>query len=70
MMKHYIYRLTVGRKEYDEQWGKVTTRIKSFLGNDKNDLYERFERWFIKQPLTREEIEVDIEYVQHANNRI
>lgn len=69
-MKTYTYRLTVGKKEFDKDFGNVVIRIKAFLGNDKNLLYERFEKWFIKQSLMREDIVVDVENVQHANNRI
>ena len=37
-----------------------------FLGNDKNELVERFEKWFIKQPYDREDTEIFIGEVQHA----
>ena len=59
-MKHYIYRLVVTHK------GII---VKRFLGNDPNELTERFEMWFIKQGYDRSDIATYLEYVQHANNR-
>lgn len=56
-MKHYIYRLCVTHNN---------VIIKSFLGNDKNELQERFEMWVIKQGYDRADVETYIEYVQHA----
>lgn len=57
-MKHYIYRLVVTNNNII---------IKSFLGNDEAILYERFEKWFIKQGYDRNNINTFLEYVQHAN---
>lgn len=37
-----------------------------FLGNDKAELVERFEKWFIKQSYDRYDIETFIGEVQHA----
>lgn len=59
-MKHFIYRLTVTND------GIV---VKTFLGNDKNELQERFEMWFIKQPYDSRNVNTYIDYVQHANNK-
>lgn len=65
-MKSYKYELVVYKKQNSEEYGNVGTKIKRFLGNDKSELQERFERWFIKQGLDREEIELHIGEVQHA----
>ena len=58
-MRHYIYRLWVTNK------GAV---VKTFLGNDENELMERFEMWFIKQGYDRADIQTSIDYIQHASN--
>ncbi len=68
MMKHYTYRLEVYKMEQHPEYGRVGRKIKGFIGNDDVELMERFEKWFIKQGYDREEIEVRIENVQHANN--
>ena len=60
MKKTFIYRLVVTNNNII---------IKRFLGNDKNELHERFEMWLIKQGYDRADIDTYIEYVQHANNR-
>lgn len=41
-------------------------KIKRFLGNDVNTLYERFEMWFIKQPYDRNDIQTYVGEIQHA----
>ena len=66
MGKSYRYELIVGKKSHSEEFGNYTTKIKRFLGNDKNELQERFEMWFIKQPYDRNDIEIYIGEVQHA----
>ena len=54
----YIYRLYVTLQN-----GKI---IRTFLGNDKNEMLERFEIWLIKQGYDRVEIKTSFDYVQHA----
>ncbi|MBO7211084.1 MAG: hypothetical protein J6V44_08830 [Methanobrevibacter sp.] len=68
MMKHYTYRLTVYQMIQHPEYGRIGRKIKGFIGNDNAELMERFEKWFIKQGYDREEIEVHIDNVQHANN--
>ena len=67
-MKHYTIRLVVYQIDQHPQYGKVLRKIKAFLGNDEAEVTERFERWVIKQGFDRNETEVHIESVQHANN--
>lgn len=68
-MKSYIYELIVFHKEYSEEYGQIGTKIKRFLGNDKNELMERFEMWFIKQRYDRSDIDIYIGEIQHAGYR-
>ena len=65
-MKSYIYRLIVYKVVSRSEYGYTGIKAKAFLGNDQAALYEKFERWFIKQPLDREEIELSMQEVQHA----
>ena len=67
-MKHYTLRLTIYKAGYNPKYGKILIKIKSFLGNDKAVLLEKFELWFIKQGYDRSDIEMHFESVQHANN--
>ena len=59
----YRYRLTI----YEKASG---IKLKGFWGNDTNEMYERFEMWFIKSNFTgtREDLFIHMDYVQHANN--
>ena len=57
-MKSYRYELIVYKIERIDECGKIERKIKRFIGNDLNSLQERFEMWFIKQPLDREEIDI------------
>ena len=60
-MKSYIYRLYVIDK-------RTNIIIKTFLGNDKNVMIERFEKWFIKSTFegTRDDINLMFDEVQHV----
>ena len=58
----YVYELIVYYKETEDK----TTKLKRFIGNDINQLKERFEVWFIKQGYDREEIEIYIGHIQHT----
>lgn len=60
-MKSYIYRLYVIDK-------RTSIIIKTFLGNDKNVMFERFEKWFIKSTFegTRNDIDLMFNEVQHV----
>lgn len=62
-MAHYIYRLYI----IDKRTNYV---IKTFLGNEKDIMLERFEKWFIKSNFDGDysDIEKTFDYVQHANN--
>ena len=40
---------------------------KRFIGNDMNNLVERFEKWFIKQPYTNEQTTIYKGEIQHAS---
>lgn len=68
-MKSYIYELVVWRKEKNEKGENVGIKIKRFIGNNKSELEERFEKWFIKQPYTRDDIYFHIGEIQHAGYR-
>lgn len=59
-MRHYIYKLIVTNNNIV---------VRTFFGNDPDELQERFEVWFIKQGYDRENIKTYLNYVQHANNR-
>lgn len=65
-MKSYRYELIVYKKAYDEEWGNIGIKLKRFIGNNQAELLERFEMWFIKQSLTREEIYIYQGEIQHA----
>ena len=41
-------------------------KVKRFIGNDINELQERFEMWFIKSKYTRENITIYKGELQHA----
>jgi len=56
-MKSYRYELIV---LIDNQ------KVKRFIGNDMNDLIERFEMWLIKQPYERNELTLYKCEIQHA----
>ena len=56
-MKSYKYELIV----YFER-----QKIKRFIGNDLNELQERFELWFIKQAYDRNDIFIQCGEIQHA----
>lgn len=56
-MKSYKYELIV----YLE-----SQKIKRFIGNDLNELQERFELWFIKQAYDRNDIFIQCGEIQHA----
>lgn len=56
-MKTYKYELIV----YFE-----SQKIKRFIGNDLNELQERFELWFIKQVYDRNDIFIQCGEIQHA----
>lgn len=43
-------------------------QVKLFYGDDKCQLVERFEKWFIKQPYERENISYHLDECQHARN--
>ena len=60
-MKSYIYRLYV----VDNRTNII---IKKFLGNDKNAMIERFEKWFIKSLFDGERADIDLifDFVQHV----
>ena len=60
-MKSYIYRLYAIDK-------RNNTIIKTMLGNDKSQMQERFEKWFIKSNFTgaRYDVKIDFDFVQHA----
>ena len=64
-MKSYRYELIVYKKERSDEFGKIGRKIRRFIGNDLNLLQERFEMWFIKQPLDREEIDIYTGEIQH-----
>ena len=61
----YRYELIVYKKSIHEQHGEIGHKVKRFVGNDSNLLYERFEKWFIKQPFDREEIFLHFGEIQH-----
>lgn len=54
----YKYYLTVYVKKIQKR---------RFLGNNQNELVERFEKWFIKQPYDRNDTEIFMGEVQHTN---
>lgn len=54
----YTYELIV----YTNDWKK----IKRFIGNDLNELTERFEMWAIKSSYPREDMRIYKGYIQHA----
>lgn len=56
-MKSYKYELIVYFKNQ---------KIKRFIGNDLNELQERFEMWFIKQAYDRNDIFIYRGEIQHA----
>lgn len=56
-MKHYTYKLMVTNK---------STLVRTFYGNDTNELQERFELWFVKTGYDRADVETRLDYVQHA----
>ena len=64
-MKSNRYELIVYKDEVHEIYGKIGRKIKRFIGNDKNLLSERFEKWFIKQPFDRDDITVYVGEIQH-----
>ena len=64
-MKSYRYELIVYKTERSDEYGKIGRKIRRFIGNDLNSLQERFEMWFIKQPLDREEIYIYTGEIQH-----
>lgn len=64
-MKSYRYELVVYKKQNSKEYGNVGVKVKRFIGNNKNELHERFERWFIKQGLDRVEIDLHIGEIQH-----
>lgn len=68
-MKSYTYELVVWRKEKNEKRENVGIKIKRFIGNNKSELEERFEKWFIKQAYTRDDIYFNIGEIQHAGYR-
>lgn len=61
----YRYELIVCKKVIDPEFGEVGRKIKRFMGNDVNYLQEKFELWFIKQGLDRNEIFTTIGEIQH-----
>jgi hypothetical protein len=65
---NYTLYLNVYTISQHKDYGKILTPIRKFYGNNANELQERFELWFIKQPLDRNDIETRIDYVQHASN--
>lgn len=62
----YKYELVVYTHMQDVTYGLVGKKLKRFIGNDKNELQERFEMWFIKQGLMRENIDIYLGEIQHA----
>ena len=54
----YTYELIV----YTNDWKK----IKRFVGNDLNELTERFEMWAIKSNYPREDMKIYKGHIQHA----
>ena len=40
-------------------------KVKRFIGNDMNELHERFERWFIKSPYDRNDLYLYRGEIQH-----
>ena len=41
-------------------------KVKRFIGNDMNELVERFEKWFIKSPYDRARLTLYKGEIQHA----
>lgn len=69
-MKHYTLRLTVYLETIDPEYGRIGKKVRSFLGNDKEELIEKYEMWVIKQGFDRNDARIHIDNVQHANNKI
>lgn len=66
-MKSFRYELVVCKKSFSKEFGNISVKIKRFLGNDIDELTERFEKWFVKQPYDRNDIEIYTGEIQHAN---
>ncbi len=45
-------------------------KVKRFIGNDQNELREKFEMWFIKTSYDRENLFLYEGEIQHASYRI
>ena len=43
----YRYELIIYENTIDEKLGKVGRKVRRFIGNNLNELEERFQRWFI-----------------------
>ena len=41
-------------------------KVKRFIGNDINELLEKFEKWFIKSPYDRNDLRLYKGEIQHA----
>ena len=41
-------------------------KVKRFIGNDVNELLEKFEKWFIKSPYDRNDLRLYKGEIQHA----
>lgn len=41
-------------------------KVKRFIGNDVNELLEKFEKWFIKSPYDRNDLILYKGEIQHA----
>ena len=41
-------------------------KVKRFIGNDLNELLERFEMWFVKSPYDRENLWLYTGEIQHV----
>lgn len=62
----YRYRCTIYKNGYDKEFGNVLSKVKAFMGNDKNILAEKAEIFINKSSIDRNDLSVRIEEVQHA----